>query len=107
MRSSPGDCPFRETPSLGGAPLPRLCGCVYSAPMKPWPRWRAYVLAVSVTAGVLLMRVLAEPWMGHGPFLLVFLIPVILAAYMGGLRPGLFATVHGSRTPWISRIGCS
>jgi len=60
--------------------------------MKPWPRWRAYVLAVSVTAGVLLLRVLAEPWMGHRPFLLVFLIPVILAAYMGGLRPGLFAT---------------
>ena len=60
--------------------------------MKPWPRWRAYVLAVAVTAAVLLMRVLAEPWMGHQPFLLVFLIPVILAAYMGGLRPGLFAT---------------
>jgi K+-sensing histidine kinase KdpD len=60
--------------------------------MKPWPRWRAYVLAVTVTAAVLLMRVLAEPWMGHRPFLLVFLLPVILAAYMGGLRPGLFAT---------------
>jgi PAS domain S-box-containing protein len=61
--------------------------------MKPWPRWRAYVLAVAVTAAVLLMRVLAEPWLGHRPFLLIFLLPVILAAYMGGLRPGLFATV--------------
>ena len=58
---------------------------------KPWPRWRAYVLAVAVTAAVLLIRALAEPWMGHRPFLLVFLIPVILSAYMGGLRPGLFA----------------
>ena len=65
--------------------------------MKPWPRWRAYVLAVAVTAAVLLMRVLAEPWMGHRPFLLVFLIPVILAAYMGGLRPGLFATALSRR----------
>jgi PAS domain S-box-containing protein len=60
--------------------------------MKPWPHWRAYVLAVAVTAAVLLLRVLAEPWMGHRPFLLVFVLPVILAAYMGGLRPGLFAT---------------
>jgi PAS domain S-box-containing protein len=60
---------------------------------SPWPRWRAYVLAIAFTAAVLLMRELAEPWMGHRPFLLVFLIPVILAAYMGGLRPGLFATV--------------
>ena len=88
----PNDCPFRETPSPGCGTLPRLCGGVYSEPMKPWPRWRAYVLAVAVTAAVLLMRVLAEPWMGHRPFLLVFLLPVILAAYMGGLRPGLFAT---------------
>jgi len=30
--------------------------------------------------------------MGDRPFLLVFLIPVILAAYLSGLRPGLFAT---------------
>ncbi|HYJ41812.1 MAG TPA: PAS domain S-box protein [Steroidobacteraceae bacterium] len=60
--------------------------------MSPWPRWRAYVLAIAFTLAVLLMRVLAEPWMGHRPFLLVFLIPVILAAYLSGLRPGLFAT---------------
>ena len=50
------------------------------------------MLAVAFTAAVILLRILAEPWMGHRPFLLVFLIPVILAAYMGGLRPGLFAT---------------
>ena len=61
--------------------------------MSPWPRWRAYVFAVLFTAAALLLRVLAEPWMGQRPFLLVFLIPVILAAYMSGLRPGLFATV--------------
>jgi len=60
--------------------------------MKPWPRWRAYVLAVTVTAAVLLSRLLAEPWTGQRPFLLLFLIPVVFAAYMGGLRPGLFAT---------------
>ena len=50
------------------------------------------MLALAFTGAVILLRVLAEPWMGHRPFLLVFLIPVILAAYMSGLRPGLFAT---------------
>ncbi len=60
--------------------------------VSPWPRWRAYVFAVAFTAAALILRVLAEPWMGNRPFLLIFLIPVILAAYMGGLRPGLFAT---------------
>jgi len=62
-------------------------------PVKQWPRWRAYVFAVVFTAAVLLFRVLAEPWMGHQPFQLIFLIPVILTAYLGGLRPGLFATL--------------
>lgn len=50
------------------------------------------MLALAFTAVVILLRILAEPWMGHRSFLVVFLIPVILAAYMGGLRPGLFAT---------------
>ena len=61
-------------------------------PLSPWPRWRGYVLALVLSAAVLLLRVLVEPWMGHQPFQLLFLIPVILTAYMSGLRPGLFAT---------------
>jgi PAS domain S-box-containing protein len=59
---------------------------------SPWPRWRGYVLAVVLSAAVLLVRVLVEPWMGHQPFQLLFLMPVILTAYLGGLRPGLVAT---------------
>jgi len=58
-----------------------------------WLRWRIYVYAVVFTALVLWTRVLAAPWMGHQPFLPIFLIPVIFTAYLGGLRPGLFATV--------------
>jgi PAS domain S-box-containing protein len=57
-----------------------------------WPRWRAYVLGLAFTLAVALLRVFAEPWMGHVPFQLLYLIPVILTAYIGGLRPGLFAT---------------
>jgi PAS domain S-box-containing protein len=41
---------------------------------------------------LLVLRLLADPWMSQRPLVLIFLIPVILAAYMGGLRPGLFAT---------------
>ena len=61
-------------------------------PVNQWPRWRAYVFAVLLTAAALTLRVLAEPWMGNRPFLLIFLIPIVIAAYMNGLRPGLFAT---------------
>jgi PAS domain S-box-containing protein len=58
----------------------------------PWSRWRIYVYAVVFAALVVLLRVLAMPWMGRQPFLPIFLIPVVFTAYMGGLRPGLFAT---------------
>src|SRR5688572_23472529 len=57
-----------------------------------WARWRVYVYAVVFAALVIMLRELAMPWMGHQPFLPIFLIPVIFTAYMGGLRPGLFAT---------------
>ncbi|HEU5135361.1 MAG TPA: PAS domain S-box protein [Steroidobacteraceae bacterium] len=54
---------------------------------------------MAFTAAILLLRILAEPWVGNRQFLVVFLIPVILAAYMSGLRPGLFATaVSGAAT---------
>ena len=33
------------------------------------------MLALAFTVAVILLRILAEPWMGHRPFLLVFLIP--------------------------------
>ena len=58
----------------------------------PWLRWRIYVYALVFTGLVVLLRELAMPWMGRQPFLPIFLIPVIFIAYMGGLRPGLFAT---------------
>jgi PAS domain S-box-containing protein len=59
---------------------------------NPWSRWRVYAYAVVFAALVVMLRELAMPWMGHQPFLPIFLIPVIFTAYMGGLRPGLFAT---------------
>ena len=57
-----------------------------------WSRWRIYVYALVFTGLVVLLRELAMPWMGRQPFLPIFLIPVMFTAYMGGLRPGLFAT---------------
>src|SRR3546814_6436913 len=36
---------------------------------------------------------LAEPWIGTGAVDLLYLVPVIVAATLYGLRPGLFASV--------------
>ncbi len=81
--------------------LPGTVRGVYSAPVQdaaskkpasPWPRWRAYVLAVALTAAVLLLRSALTPWVGDRPLIILFIIPIVIAAYVGGLRPGLLAT---------------
>jgi len=81
--------------------LPRPAACDYSAavqnigstPASPWPRWRAYVLAVAVTIAVLMLRLALTPWVGDRPLLIVFVIPIVITAYVGGLWPGLLATL--------------
>jgi len=59
---------------------------------KSAPRWRAYALAFVLVVAVLLMRLALTPWVGDRPLLIVFFIPILIAAYYGGLGPGLVAT---------------
>ncbi len=62
-----------------------------SAPVQQ-PRWRLYALAVAVTAATLLLRLALASWIGDRPVLILFVIPIIFSAYVGGLGPGLVAT---------------
>jgi PAS domain S-box-containing protein len=55
-------------------------------------RWSAYVLALLVTGATTLLRVGLADWFGDRPVLLLFVLPIFLSAYVGGLRPGLLAT---------------
>ena len=57
-----------------------------------WPRLRAYALAIAVTAVVLMLRLALTPWVGDRPLLIIFVIPIVITAYVGGLWPGLLAT---------------
>ena len=49
-------------------------------------------MALTLTVGILLARIAINPWVGTRPLLLMFLIPIIVSAYLGGMGPGLFAT---------------
>jgi PAS domain S-box-containing protein len=60
---------------------------------KPAPSWRYYVIAFLLVAVTLMIRIGVKPWDGGQPLLVVFLIPVVISAYLGGLGPGLVATV--------------
>ncbi len=64
-----------------------------TASIAPWrPRCLVYALAVLSTLAVLLLSLKLPSMTGGAPVLMVFLVPVILSAYVGGLGPGLTAT---------------
>jgi PAS domain S-box-containing protein len=52
-----------------------------------------YVLAVMLTAGILSLHGAIGLASSDPPILDMFLIPVVVSAYLGGLIPGLFATL--------------
>jgi len=56
------------------------------------PRWRLYVFAAALTGVTLLLRLGMTPWDGGQPLLILFLFPIVISAYLGGLGPGLLAT---------------
>jgi K+-sensing histidine kinase KdpD len=58
--------------------------------LKPWQSYVFAILATGITLGLRLT--LAGQLRGR-PTLIVFTVPIMLAAYLGGLRAGLLATV--------------
>ncbi|HTD89429.1 MAG TPA: DUF4118 domain-containing protein, partial [Burkholderiales bacterium] len=54
---------------------------------------RAYLLALVLPATALLIRFNFDVATDHRPGLILFIIPVTLCAYLGGLRPGLLCTL--------------
>jgi PAS domain S-box-containing protein len=63
-----------------------------AGPAQMWARAFVYFLAVLVTAGALGARLVLGYQAGDPLMLIVFLLPVLLSAYVGGLGPGLVAT---------------
>jgi PAS domain S-box-containing protein len=57
------------------------------------PLWLAYGLPVATSGAVLLALLGGGPDVPSSAPLIVFLLPIILSAYVGGLGPGLLATV--------------
>ncbi|SNS56393.1 sensor histidine kinase [Sphingopyxis indica] len=60
---------------------------------RGWGRSGNYAVALLLIAMTTGLAKLAEPWIGTGAVDLLYLVPVIVAATLYGLRPGLFASV--------------
>src|ERR1019366_4533695 len=54
--------------------------------------WRANVLAFLVTAATLGLRIAFNNQLKDRPTLIIFTVPIMLSAYLGGLHAGLLAT---------------
>ncbi len=54
--------------------------------------WKPYALAVAATLAVLAVRVGLSSWFGDRMALVLFVVPILLSAYAGGMGSGLLAT---------------
>ena len=66
---------------------------ISAKPARPGQSWRAYAAAVILTLAALWLRLVLAPSLDDRSFLITFLLPIIVGAYLGGLWPGLFATL--------------
>jgi CheY-like chemotaxis protein len=60
------------------------------------PSWLAYVLAVGAVVATLVFRFNLEVTFGERPLVIIFVIPIIISAYLDGLGPGLSATLRAA-----------
>ena len=65
-----------------------------SARQMSW--WMAYALTAAVTLAVLYLRMHLADKFSQRPLLILFMLPIILGSALGGLGPGLFATLIAS-----------
>ncbi len=64
-----------------------------SEALQPLPApWLAYVLAVAMVGATTLFNLVLKPLMGPSPLDMIYLVPVIAAATLLGLRPAVLAT---------------
>lgn len=59
-------------------------------------RWFHYLLAFVLVVGMLIVRLNLPVGFGERPLLILFILPVIISALIGGLGPGIAATILAS-----------
>jgi len=92
VRAKPADSQSRSNTANGQRPRKGIAGRkpFGSGGLKPW---QAYAFAIVATAATLGLRLALVDQLRGRPTLIVFTVPIMLSAYMGGLRAGLLATV--------------
>lgn len=74
------------------ASLPPSDASAWLHPMR-WSRGVAYVFALAITMAMVLVHMGLAPFFGDRPLLILFVLPIVLSALVGGLAPGLLSTL--------------
>jgi K+-sensing histidine kinase KdpD len=61
--------------------------------LMAWPLWAKLLLALGLTLATLWARLAFGHAIGDPPSLVLFVLPILLGAYVGGFWPGLLATL--------------
>ena len=88
-KNSSGSLHPSRLKSVPGDPPP------WDAPPRSRSSWLYYAFAVSLTGGTLLIDLALISPSKDQPTVTVFLIPIALSAYLGGLGPGIVSTLLG------------
>jgi len=83
---------LRAVPPASASPASVLDSIASSLSPKRQPRWVIYVFTVALCMATLLTRA-AIGQLTPRPLLILFVLPIIVSALLGGLGPGLFATL--------------
>jgi PAS domain S-box-containing protein len=71
----------------------RMLRLAAARPLRPWP---AYGVAVLATLATLALRLVLDTALDGRPTLVIFTVPIMLSAYVGGWRAGVLATALSS-----------
>ncbi|MFZ2308405.1 MAG: EAL domain-containing protein [Rhodoferax sp.] len=83
---------LKSVPANGAGAGETLINALTSGVTGQRSRWPMYVFSVVVTASMLLLRNAATPDHDQHLMLILFMLPIVLSATLGGLGPGLVAT---------------
>jgi diguanylate cyclase (GGDEF)-like protein/PAS domain S-box-containing protein len=85
---------LRAMPEVGSKSNLRLQDVVFSgAPISRWPAWITYSFAAIITVLMLFIRSRMELPADHRPLMILFVLPILLSALLGGFGPGLLSTI--------------
>lgn len=80
-----------QKPSIASATF--MGGLVPGSRARGWGKWGPYAFALALVGGTVLLRLALEPAVDNRPMPILFVLPIIVSALIGGLGPGMLATL--------------